>query len=171
MPAPQMTILDDAVAMVAVVPCRGPLTGPRPSVREEVLVLEASEVEAGSFREEAEAGLCRGCSAFAGEHGVELGLERVQVEHVAGGVVLLLVRQLVRAPVGALLLLGKVDAEELAAQVLEAVAIGVGARQLGSDLGAVDGLGKHAPMLRQHGDIEAPEVKDLEHRAIRQESL
>jgi len=166
-----MTILDAAVAIVAVVPCRRAADWPRPSVGEEVLVLEAGEVEAGSFGEEPEAGLCRGGPAFAGEHGVELGLDRVQVEHVASGVVLLLVRQLVRAPVGALLLLGKLDAKELAAQVLEAVAIGVGARQLGSDLGAVDRFSKHAQMLSQHGDIEAPEMKDLENRAIRQQRL
>src|SRR5215510_12372851 len=193
MPAPQMTILADAVAMVAgsvprlravgpvrwapcgepgaVGPGTVPAAGPGGSVREEVLVLEAGEVEAGSFREKAETGLCCRCPAFAGEHGIELGLERVQVEHVARGVVLLLICQFVRTPIGALLLLGEVDAEELAAQVLEAVAVGVGACQLGSDLGAVDGLCKHTQMLCQHGDIEAAEMKDLEHRAIHEQGF
>src|SRR5262249_24068229 len=76
-----------------------------------------------------------------------------------------------RTPVGALLLLGQINAEELAAQVLEAVAIGVGACQLGSDLGAIDGLSKHTQMLRQHSDIEAAEMKDLEQRAIHEQRL
>ena len=64
--------------------------------------------------------------------------QRVQVQHVGSGVGLLLVAQLGRAPVRRLLLLGQVDAEQLAAQVGEAVAVGVGARQLARDLGAVD---------------------------------
>ena len=97
------------------------------------------------MRQEAEAGLGSRHPALAREHGVELGLQRVQVEHVGGGVVLLLVGELVGAPVGALLLLGQVDAEQLPAQVLEAVAVGVGARQLGGDLGAVDGPGHRRP--------------------------
>jgi len=85
--------------------------------------------------------------------------------------VLLLVGELVRAPVRALLLLGQVDAEQLRAEVLQAVAVGVGARQLGGDLGAVHGLGDDAQVLRQHGDVEAAEVEDLEHGGIRQQGL
>jgi hypothetical protein len=63
----------------------------------------------------------------------------MQVEHIGGGIVLLLVGELLRRPVRALLLLRQIDAEKLGAQVLEPVAVGVGARQLGGDLGAVDG--------------------------------
>ena len=107
----------------------------------DIVVLEAGEVEADAHRQEAEASLRGGHPALALEHGVELGLQRVQVEHVGGGIVLLLVGELVRRPVGALLLLRQVDAEKLGTQVLEAMAIGIGARQLGGD-GAVDRPGR-----------------------------
>src|SRR5205085_7320353 len=65
----------------------------------------------------------------------------------------------------------QVDTEELAAQVFQAVAIGVGARQLGGDLGAVDGLRLNIQVLFQHGDVEAAEVEDLEDGGIRQQRL
>ena len=60
---------------------------------------------------------------------------------------------------------------QLGAQVLQAVAVGVGARQLGGDLGAVDGLGGHAQVQGQHAHIEAGEVEDLEDARVRQQGL
>jgi len=47
----------------------------------------------------------KGLAAFAGEHLVELGLERMQVQHVGSRIALLLLGQLRGAPIGGLLLL------------------------------------------------------------------
>ena len=47
-------------------------------------------------------------------------------------------RQRVGAPVRRLLLLREIDAEQFLHEVLEPVPVGVGARELGGDLGAVD---------------------------------
>ena len=112
---------------------------PARSVGKDVHILEAGQVEVGADGEELEAGLRLRRPALPLQHGVELRLQGVQMQDVGRRIVLLLVGQLVGAPVGALLLLGQLDAEQLAAQVLQAVAVGVGPDQLGGDLGAVDG--------------------------------
>ena len=77
------------------------------------------------------------------------------MQHVACRVGDLRVGQFVGAPVGRLLLLGQIDAEQLAREILQAVLIGVGAGQPRGDLGAVDRLRHHAEGLGEHADIEA----------------
>ena len=52
--------------------------------------------------------------------------------------------------------------EHLAHQVLEAVLVGVGAREPRRDLGAVDRRRHHPEGLVQHGEIEPREMKNLE---------
>ena len=49
------------------------------------------------------------------------------MQHVGGGIVELLLGQLGGTPVGGLLLLGQLDAEQVLAQILEAVPVGEGA--------------------------------------------
>ena len=100
------------------------------------------------------------------QHGVQPFLQPVQIQHVGGGVIELGVGVVGRPPVGALLLLGQVDPDQLAAQVLQAVAVGVGAHQLGRHLGAVQRRGLHPQIVAQHGDVEPGEVKQLQHRSI-----
>ena len=53
-----------------------------------------------------------------GEHPVETGLQRVQVQHVRCRIGELLLRELLGGPVGALLLLRQIDADQLRAEVL-----------------------------------------------------
>ena len=60
------------------------------------------------------------------------------MKHVGGRVGELRLGQRVGPPVGRLLLLGDLDAEQFARQVLEPVPVGVGAGELGGDLGAID---------------------------------
>src|SRR5947207_1432483 len=75
---------------------------------------------------------------LAGEHAIEPGLERVQMQHVGGGIGDLGLGQVGRPPVGELLLLGEVDPEQLAHEVLEPVLVGIGAGEPRGDLGAVE---------------------------------
>ena len=100
-------------------------------------------------------------AAFAGEPHLELCLERVQVDDVGGGVGELGLAQRIGGPVRALLLLGKLDAEKLAHQVLEAVPISVGPGEARGDLRAVKGAGHDAPTVEQDGDVEAREMEDF----------
>ena len=117
------------------------------SVREDIDVRPAREIEAGARRQEAEGGLGQLGAALALQHGVELGLQGVQMQHVGGGIGQLLVGQPVGAPVGGLLLLGQVDAQQLRQRSFRPAAVGEGADQLGGDLGAVDRLAADAERM------------------------
>src|SRR5579883_3362848 len=113
----------------------GPLRrGRRRSMGEDVRLVPAAEIELRPHRQEGEAGLREMAPPLALEERVEPRLEGVEVQHVARGVGELLLAQRGGAPIGGLLLLVELDAEELAAEILEAVAVGKGARQLGGDL-------------------------------------
>ena len=109
------------------------------------------------------------CAPLPREHRVELLLQRMQVEHVVGGILELAPGERVRAPVRRLLLLGNLDAQQVAAEVLEAVAVGEGAREAGRDLRAVDRPAADAERVLQHGHVEAGEVEDLQHRLVGQQ--
>ena len=120
----------------------------RRSVGEDVHRGEAGEIEPRPLRQIGEGGARQPVAPLAREHRVELLAQRVQMQHVGGGVGELRVAERLRAPVGRLLLLGDLDAEQLARQILEAVPVGVGARQLGGDLGAID---RRRPSRRRRG--------------------
>ena len=62
-------------------------------MREDILVGKPGEIEARARGQERERGLGERAPALAIEHVVELGLERVQVQHVVGGVGHLLLRE------------------------------------------------------------------------------
>ena len=115
---------------------------------EYVDVVETGQIEPGAHRQELEAGVRLRRSVIAGQHRVEPGLQRVQMQHVGGGVGLLLGRQRPRRPVRALLLLRHIQAQQLAAEILQSMAIGIGPHQLGGDLGAVDGRRLDTEILR-----------------------
>src|SRR5664280_1740361 len=121
--------------------------------------LKASYVEPRSLRQIGEGGARQAVASLTLQHRVELLAQRMEIQHVGGGVGQLRLAQSLRAPVGRLLLLGDLDAEQLARQVLEAVTIGVGARQLGGDLGAVDGRGQRTEGVPEHRDVEPAEMK------------
>ena len=63
-------------------------------------------------------------------------------------------------------MLGDVDPEQLLAQILEAMLVGVSAGQLGGDLGAIDRRADNAQVMLKDREIEPREVKDLGHRRV-----
>ena len=117
---------------------------------ENVGVLESGEIQGRAHGQEAEAGLGHGQASLTPQHDVKLRFQGVQVQDVTGSVMPLLIAELLGTPVGALLLLRQLDPQKLAAQILQAVPVGIGARQLGGDLGAVDRHGGHAQMAIEH---------------------
>ena len=70
-----------------------------------------------------------------------------------------------------LLLLGQIDTQKVAHQILQAVPVGIGAHQPGGDLGAIDRLGIHPEMAAQHAKVEAGEMKQLGHFRIGEQLL
>src|SRR4051812_31339305 len=99
----------------------------RDLMSENVRGFVAEQVQPAARGQELEAGLGQCEPVLADQKGFESGPERVQMEHVGGGVGELLRAELGRAPVGGLLLLGDFHAEQLAAEVAQAVAVGEGA--------------------------------------------
>src|SRR5690606_21044467 len=136
------------------------------SVGKDVLVAPARQVEFGPLGQKREARRGERLAALARQHAIEPTPQLVEIEHVAGGVAELRLAQLGGAPVGALHLLRQLDAEQLLAQVPEAVAVGVGAGELGRDLGAVHRATEHAQIVPDGGEIVAREMEQLLARGI-----
>src|SRR5690348_4980756 len=111
---------------------------PAPLMGEDVLGAPAAEIEQRPARQEVEAGLRQGGAALARQHFVEPVFQGMEMQHVGGGVAELLVAELGCAPIRGLLLLRQLDAEKVAAEILEPVPIGEGAGESRGDLGAVD---------------------------------
>src|SRR5207302_2429057 len=131
----------------------------------DVLGGPAGEVEPYPVRQKAKTGRREFGAPLADEDGVELFLERVQVQHIGRRVGELRVGQRLGAPIGKLLLLGEVDAQHFTHEVLEPMLVGVSALDPRGDLGAVDRSSRDAQRPLQHTEIEAGEMKDLEDRA------
>src|SRR6478609_1736845 len=140
-------------------------------MRENILGLPAAEIELHPGRQEVETGLRQCCAALARQHGIESLAQAMQMQYVGGRVGELRLAQRSRAPVARLLLLRQVDVEHLAHQILQAMAVGIGAGQARGDLGAVDRLRHHAKGVIEGGEIEAREVKDFCHLRIGQQRL
>src|ERR1700724_88066 len=92
-------------------------------MRENVLRGPAGEIEARPVGQEAEARGGEFGAALAREHRVARVFQRVKMQHVGGRIGDLGLGQLLGAPVGELLLLGKIDAQHLADEVLQAVLV------------------------------------------------
>jgi hypothetical protein len=122
-------------------------------------------------RQEVETGPGQSRPAFALEPLVELLLHLVEVADVRGGIILLSVRQIGGAPVRGLLLLGDVDLEQLLDQLLEAVAVGIGADQPRRGLGAIDGTGHDSEIGLHDRQVEAGEMIELEAPGIGEDRL
>ena len=138
---------------------------------EDVLRAPTCEVEQGARRQEIEAGLGDPLSALARQHLIELRLQGMEMEDVGGGVAELLVGELRRTPIGGLLLLRELDAEEFATEILEAVAIGEGAGKPRCDLGAVHRPRRDAQIAMEDGDVEAAEMENLQYLRIAEQRL
>ena len=63
------------------------------------------------------------------------------------------------------------DADEFARQILEPVPVGVGAGELGGDLGAIDGCRHHAEGVAEHGHVEAAEMEEFDDIRVGQHSF
>ncbi len=107
-------------------------------MRKDVVGSPAGKIEPGAVGQEPKAGGGKFSAPFAGEERVKSVSQRMQVEDIPGRVGDLGSAELVGAPVGQLLLLRDVDSEQVANEILEAMLIGVGAREARCDLGAVD---------------------------------
>src|SRR5262249_23700251 len=141
------------------------------SMREDIVFRPAQKIELRPYRHEIEAGARETLAPFAIEHLIEPRLELMQVEHILGGILLLRVAQDMGAPIGALLLLVELDAEQLIDEVLETVAVGIGAGELGGDLGAVERSRIDTQIVLERGDVETREMEDLEDLAILQQGF
>src|SRR3546814_6564170 len=86
----------------------------------------------------------------------------MKIADVGGGIVLLRVGQLRRAPVGSLLLLRNLLTKQLPHQLLEAMPVGIGADEARGRLGAIDGLRHHAEIGADRGQVETGEMIKLE---------
>src|SRR3712207_6233387 len=138
----------------------------RSGMRKDVRVRPAQQVELGTGGQEAEAALRDGVAVLPPEPGVQSRLHGMEVENVGCPVVELRLREGLGAPVGGLLLLREFDVQELPHEVLEPKPIRVGAGEPRGDLGAVD-RSRHDPeIVEEHGQVEAREMKDLQHALV-----
>src|SRR5215217_4911442 len=133
----------------------------RRSMCEYILFRPAGEIEPCSDRDEFETGFRQVHSSFSLQHLVESRLDLVKVYHVQRRILLLRIRKDRCSPIRALLLLGKIDAEHFLDDVLKSMLVGIGSRQLGSDLGAIERVYIGIEIMLQHGHVEAGVMKDL----------
>ncbi len=110
----------------------------RIAVRKNVHGLESREVEAHAIGQVSESSAREFVPTLAFQHGVKLLAQGVQMQHVRCGIGELRFAQRIGPPIGRLLLLGDLDVEQLARQVLESMPVGIGSRDLRGDLGAID---------------------------------
>src|SRR5204863_27624 len=86
-------------------------------MREDVLLRPALKIKQCACRQEIEAGTRQLAAPLARQHRVESPAQRVQVQHIGGGIAQLLVAQRCRAPIRTLLLLLQLDPEQVLAQI------------------------------------------------------
>src|SRR5258705_13869224 len=98
-------------------------------MRKYILGRPAREVEADPIRQEPKTRRRKVLPPFSRQKRIKLVLQRVQVQHIGCRIGDLGVRETSGAPVGQLLLLGNLDAEEIASEILEPMLVGVGARK------------------------------------------
>src|ERR1700737_5314830 len=128
-------------------------------MRKNVLGVPALQIELCPRRQKFEARLRQRQAALAREHGIEAFAQGMQMQHVRRSIGQLRLAQDLRAPVARLLLLRQIDVEHLAHQILQAMAVGVGAAEPGGDLGAIPRVRHHAERVIERGEIEAGEIK------------
>ena len=108
--------------------------------------------------------------AFAPQHHLQLIAQLVQPEHVCGRILELLSRKRLGTQ-SELCCSFEFDSQQLTAKVLQTVSIGISADELGSDFCAVNRSAHHAQPTAQHADIEAGEMKQLDHPLVDEQAL
>src|SRR5208337_996014 len=150
-------------------PCLSAFRPPKPLMAKDVgVVIPPFEIEFSPVRKEGEAGIGQLFTPFALKTCVEFFLQCVKMEDIGGSIAQLLWRQDGLAPVRSLLLLRDFHAKQLAAQILQAMAIRKSADKLGCDFGAVNRAGRNAEIMQENSDIEPSEVEDLQNLRISQ---
>ena len=91
------------------------------------------------------------------------------MQHVRRRIGQLRLAQGLRAPIARLLLLRQIDVEHLAHQILQAMAIGIGAGKPRGDLGAIHRLRHHTERIVERGEIEPREMEDFHDLRIGQQ--
>lgn len=128
----------------------------------------SGKIKTCARRQEVKAGFCQLQTPLALQHGHQAIAYLMEIEHVLGGVFQLGFRKLCRPPVRALLLLGELDTHDLAGDVLQPVPVGIGAHQLGSDLGTEDRAQRDTQIALDHGHVKAGKMKDFFHLCVGQ---
>ena len=140
-------------------------------VGEYVLIVPAQQVELGALGQETETSFRDVHATLPGQHHVQLVPQRVQVQHIGGGVGQLRLAEGLRRPVGGLLLLGEIDPQQFAHQILQTMPIRIGAAKFGGDLGAIHRPDLDAEGVGELGDVKTPEMEDLGHLGIAEQAL
>ncbi len=131
------------------------------SMRKNVDLRPAGEVQLRASGEETEAlgGELR--AAFAREHHIEFFAQAVEVAHVGRRIFLLLGGKCRLAPVARLLLFRNFLPQQITADILKPVAVRKGARQARGDFGAIDRRGGNAQIMLEDRHIEPREMEEF----------
>src|SRR6478735_4612892 len=119
------------------------------AVGENIGLAPAHDVEPYPRRQESETFDRQRQPPLALQHHIELVADRMEMQHVGGGVGELGLAELRRAPIRGLLLLRDLHVEKLAREILQAVPVGVGAGEFGGYLRAVNRAGHDTERLLQ----------------------
>src|SRR5579863_69175 len=140
-------------------------------MREDVLLRPAFKIKQGASRQEIEAAARQIGALFARQHSVESRAQRVQMQDVSSGVALLLLGQGWCAPIRALLLFFKLDAEQILAQIAQPVPVAEGTHQPRGGLGAIKRLRHHPEIVVEDREIEPREMEQLDDCGVDEEPL
>jgi len=137
------------------------LVGAAEAVGENIDFVPTHPVQTAACVEEIKTALRDFESAFTDQTRGQDGAKLVQIEHVRRGIIHLCLRQLIRRPVRTLLLFGKINAEQFAGEVFEAVAIRIGAHEARGDLGTEDSHRIDAEVALHDRHVKAGEMEQL----------
>jgi hypothetical protein len=140
-------------------------------VRKDVLLRPAGNIEQRARRKEIEAGLRKRGPALALEPFVELVLEGMEIADVARSIFALRLAELGGAPIAGLLLFRDLEAEKLFDEILEPVAVGVGADEARCRPGTLKRGGHDSEVVLHDADVEAREMVELEPIRVREQPL
>src|SRR3546814_847161 len=131
-------------------------------VREYVGFRPSRKVQQCAVGQEIETGLRKLRAAFTRQPAIEFRSQQMQIAHVRRSIILLRIREFRSAPIGALLLLGNLLAQQFAHQLFQSVTVSIGAYQTRGSLGAIGRGGQNTQVMLNRCDIEPAEMIELE---------
>jgi hypothetical protein len=132
-----------------------------------VILFPASEVKLRAIRQKIQTGIQQLFAALALDHRVQLVTQFVKMQYIGRRIINLLLAQRGRAPVRALLLFRDINPQQLLADVLIAVLVGVGAGKSRGRTRTVNRRQMHAKIFPNNRQIKPGEMKDFGARRIR----